>query len=428
MKFAWFWGETSQVMISTASCSDPTCLLKQNSLLRCVSVSDKRVTGERSLVIVGISKKGVYVVMAVMVAAVMVAAVLVVAVVAAVVGESRLVAAVEVGRDGLKSMPSLSAIAMSLIDVNIMLVGHWSLDMVEMVIFGTIVSVQREMNGTVWWLSFLRNVGVGRLFIFLEGCFVPDPSISSLFVVPDFPSMLFSYLFTTSSPLPLLLLCLYLVVWHILLIVPVLSGVFSVHSCNSHHLTCLEVTRGLGDNGRSFLCNVGATQPIGIFLPPPSCKSTQLSGFDILPPSRNSTQSCGFGIINSFHYGPCNGSPPFPPSSPSLSFPSLFGRVVCWLQMCSVPLIYKLLTPHRILHPYPRLFLPVFPLNSTHPCSFYTFLACYCLHLEFLEFLRFFLLSGASSTNFSSTMYAFIASEEHLELTTIYPACKFRSI
>jgi len=65
--------------------------------------------------------------------------------------------------------------------------------MVEMVILGTVVGVQREMNGTAWLWSFLKN-GEGKLFTYLEGCFVPDPSLSSLYVVPNFPRMLFSVL------------------------------------------------------------------------------------------------------------------------------------------------------------------------------------------------------------------------------------------
>jgi len=99
--------------------------------------------------------------------------------------------------------------------------------------------------------------------------------------------MLFPYLFTTSSPLPLPLLRWNSVFWHILFIVLVVGGEFSAHSCTSCRLSCVEVTRGLGENGRNFLCNMGATQPIGIFLPPPSHKFTQLCGFNILPPSCN---------------------------------------------------------------------------------------------------------------------------------------------
>ena len=125
MKFAWLWGASSRAAISTASCSDPTGLLAKNSLLRCDSVSDDRVTGEGSLAIVEISEEGVYVVMAVVVVAavvvavVMVAAVVVAAVVVAAAGvESRLLAAVVVVKEASKSMASSSTAAMSLIDVN----------------------------------------------------------------------------------------------------------------------------------------------------------------------------------------------------------------------------------------------------------------------------------------------------------------------
>ena len=99
---------------------------------------------------------------------------------------------------------------------------------------------------------------------------MPDFSLSSLHVVSNIPSMLFSYLFTTTWPLPLLCPHLYSVVGHISLIVPSLSGEFSAHSYGSSHLACLEVTKGLGVNGRKFRCNVSTTQRIGIFPLPPS--------------------------------------------------------------------------------------------------------------------------------------------------------------
>jgi len=143
--------------------------------------------------------------------------------------------------------------------------------------------------------------------------------------------MLFSYLFTTSSPLPLLIFCLYSEVWHILLVVPVVGDDFSAHSCYSCRLFCFQVTRGLGENGRNFSCNVGATQLIRIFLPPPFCKSTQLCGFDILPPSRNANQLCGFGTFNSFRHGPCNGSPIFPPDSPPFLPPPSVFPIIVWM-------------------------------------------------------------------------------------------------
>ena len=176
------------------------------------------------------------------------------------------------------------------------------------------------MNGTAQWLCFLRNVGGGSFLYTWRGAFVPDCSVSSHYVVPDIPCMRFSYFFTTSLLLPLLISCLCSAVGHILLSISVLGGESSAESCNSRRLSCLEVTRGSGENGNHVWCNVGATQPIGIFLPPPSCKSAQLYGLD---------------IFNSFCYCPWNGSPPFPLSSP-LWFPLLFGRMVCQHMMCRV--------------------------------------------------------------------------------------------
>jgi hypothetical protein len=75
-----------------------------------------------------------------------------------------------------------------------------------MPIMGTVVGVQKELNVIVRWLSIFSNIGGGELIIYLEGCLVPDPSVSSLYVVPGFPSMLFAYLYSTSSHLPLLFL------------------------------------------------------------------------------------------------------------------------------------------------------------------------------------------------------------------------------
>jgi len=119
MKFASLWGASSPAAISTASCSNQAGLLEKNSLLKCDSVSDERVTGERLLALVEISEEGVYVAMAAVVVAVVVVG-------AAVVGESKVVAAVLVARDASKSIAFLRIAAMSLIDVNITLVvGRW---------------------------------------------------------------------------------------------------------------------------------------------------------------------------------------------------------------------------------------------------------------------------------------------------------------
>jgi hypothetical protein len=183
---------------------------------------------------------------------------------------------------------------------------------------------------------------------------VLDTSFSSLYMVPDFPSMLFLYLSTTSLILPLIFLRLYSVVWHILLIVSVVGGEFLAHSCNSCRLSCLEVSRGLGDNGRNFWFNMGATQPIGICLPPPSGNSTQLCGFDILPQSRNSTSIVWLRYLQlfwSWYMQWISCVPPFFPLHPSCT--SLFGWVVCRHRMCGFPLIHQFLTPSHILHPYP---------------------------------------------------------------------------
>lgn len=94
--------------------------------------------------------------------------------------------------------------------------------------------------------------GEGRLFIYPEGCFVTDSSVSSSYMVPNFPCMLFSYLFTTSSPLTILILRKYWVFWEIFLIVPVPSAEFSAHTSNRCSLSSLDVTRGFGDDGRNF--------------------------------------------------------------------------------------------------------------------------------------------------------------------------------
>ena len=89
----------------------------------------------------------------------------------------------------------------------------------------------------------LPSQGRGGEALYIPGgVLVRDPSFSSPYVVLHFPSMLFSNLFTTSSLLPLLFLRLYLVIWHILFVIPVLGGEFSAHSCNSHRLSSVEVT------------------------------------------------------------------------------------------------------------------------------------------------------------------------------------------
>jgi hypothetical protein len=193
--------------------------------------------------------------------------------------------------------------------------------MVEMVILSLDRRVQSEINGTDSGCLSLGTSWGGVLYISPEVYWVPDPSFSSLYVIPSFPSMHFSYLSTTSALLPILFLHLYSVVWHIYLVLPVVRGEFSAHSCNSCRLSCLDVKRGLGENSRNLLCNMGATQPIEIFLPPPWRKSTQLHGFDILTPSFNTSPMCAFSIFNSFRHGLFKEFPPRFLSSPPLVTP-----------------------------------------------------------------------------------------------------------
>jgi len=101
-----------------ASCSDTTGLLKKNSLLRCVSVSDERDSGKGLVVIVEISEEWVYVVTAVVVVSLVVAATVV---------ESRLIVEVVAVQDASECMASLGTAGMSLIDTKGMsVVGYGS--------------------------------------------------------------------------------------------------------------------------------------------------------------------------------------------------------------------------------------------------------------------------------------------------------------
>jgi len=132
MKSASLWGASSWLVISTASYSNFTGLLEKNSLPRCDSDCDNRVTGEGSLAIVPISRVAVYlvavviesvvaVVAAVVVAAVnmdtvvvvpIVASIVVAVVVATLVMQSRLRVVVVVLSDSSQSMMLLRITAM----------------------------------------------------------------------------------------------------------------------------------------------------------------------------------------------------------------------------------------------------------------------------------------------------------------------------
>jgi len=173
---------------------------------------------------------------------------------------------------------------------------------------------------------------------------------------------------------------------------------------------------------------------MGIFLPPPSRKCTQLCGLDSIPPSRDSIINCVASISSTlfimvhamvllpslFLYLPSF------PLHPSL--PLSFGRVVCWHRMCCVPLIHWFLTSCHILHTYSPLFLRVFPLNEMHQSSIYIFPACNCLHLKLLNFIEFLLGCSGRCTDLASTGYVFVASEDLPESTMINPARELCSI
>jgi len=88
------------------------------------------------------------------------------------------------------------------------------------------------------------SLGSGELFIYLEGCLVPDLSISTHYVVPGFTRMHFSYHSATSSFRPLHYLFLRKLVWCISLIVPVLGGTFSARSCNIFISLVLRLLHG----------------------------------------------------------------------------------------------------------------------------------------------------------------------------------------
>jgi hypothetical protein len=119
---------------------------------------------------------------------------------------------------------------------------------------------------------------------------------------------------------------LYSVVWHILLVIAVLGGELFSHSCNRRHLSCFVVTRGFEVNGRNFWGSMGATQPIGIFPPHLSLKSTQLCVFAIF--------SNLFVMVQAMDLLSSSNLPP-------QSLSSLFGRVVCRHQMCRVKIRVK---------------------------------------------------------------------------------------
>ena len=52
-----------------------------------------------------------------------------------------------------------------------------------------------------------------------------------------------------------------MVIWHVLLIIPVLGGEFSAHFFNGPHHSFPEVITGIEEHGRNYLYNIDAIQP-----------------------------------------------------------------------------------------------------------------------------------------------------------------------
>jgi hypothetical protein len=202
--------------------------------------------------------------------------------------------------------------------------------MVEILILGK-VSVRSEMNGTEGGcLSLGLSRGGGSLYTWRGAlCQILLFPVSLWFPISVVRSSCISSQLHRFFPFPfsactrLFGISCSLILLSVVNVLPTSAiGVVSLGS---------RLLEGKGRMVGISLCNVGATQPIGIFLPPPSRKSTQMCRFGILPLSRNSTQLCGFGIFNSFLHGPCNGFLPFPPSSsPFLPPPSVL-PIIVWM-------------------------------------------------------------------------------------------------
>jgi len=111
-----------------------------------------------------------------------------------------------------------------------------------------------------------------------------------------------------------------------------------------------------------------------------------------------------------------------------LFFPPLFLPMISLiggLLVLDVWCFIYALAPYTLSYPLliPMINLPIFPLNWLHPSLINMFLARYYLFHHFLESLQCLLLCGGRYTNLGITTYAFLASEDLAELTTIYPVC-----
>lgn len=155
--------------------------------------------------------------------------------------------------------------------------------MVKMAILGISIGVLSENKGGVQWQLFLWNMGGVRSICIGKGSLCQFIAFSSLIVVPNFPSMLFSYLFTPFSLFPLVFPQWSLAAGYNMIQVLVLGMEFSSHFSESPYLSYVMVARGLGENGRNGQCNICATQPKGRFCPPPSYKINKIVSVQYSP-------------------------------------------------------------------------------------------------------------------------------------------------
>jgi len=256
---AWPWEVSSQVVISRAFCNILIDQIEIDGILICAKVINKWDNKEGLLIILEIAGENAYVVTTVvpMTAVVVVAAVIVVAmvemvavvvvamvvmvvvvVVVVVVMDAevlvvvglRFVVMVAVVKEASQCMSLLCTTANWFTNKNIFYkvvssqvqLGCWCLPQ---------LSMSNEVKQLIF-LIFFRNAGWG--FLYTWGVYLGlIPTLSSLYMTPSILSMVFSYLVTTFLLLPLFLPHLYLANRHIWLIVSVLCGGCSVHSCGS---------------------------------------------------------------------------------------------------------------------------------------------------------------------------------------------------
>jgi len=195
--------------------------------------------------------------------------------------ESIIVAVRVAARDAWNFMASISTTELSMIDWNVIsLITGYRLYLQWY--YRVKYNMWRELNNAVQGLSFLRNKRKKCFLVPLVEYFGPLRSSFSLNVFSDFPSVVLVDLCATVHHLSLLFHFSHSLTRQILLIIKVVSSEWCFPTNNFLHLSYLEVTGGIQENGKNLLGGVCATQPIGKFLRSPSCPSTLLYSFDIL--------------------------------------------------------------------------------------------------------------------------------------------------